>query len=168
MRNTRNFAWAAGFLEGEGCFECDLHNGIRVSASQVQRWPLEYCERIFGGKIFIRKAWGNNKQQFRWAVMGTRAAGVMMTLYGFMSPKRKERMFSAVQQWISRPAANKYKTRCPLGHPYAGYNLITRPARRNCRECANIIKSRYYYRKKALIRSDPLQSELVISKQLGR
>ncbi|WP_081856562.1 HNH endonuclease [Sphingobium sp. DC-2] len=32
---------------------------------------------------------------------------------------------------------NSLKTRCPVGHPYEGYNLLIERGRRVCRECKN-------------------------------
>lgn len=85
-----DIAWAAGFLEGEGCFtwkdtEC-------IVAPQVQREPLSRLASLFGGTIRDRHGRG----QVEWAVSGSRARGVMMTIYSFMSPRRKEQIKRAL------------------------------------------------------------------------
>ena len=48
--SVRNLAWAAGFLEGEAGFGRGL-----ISVGQVQRWPLEELQTMFGGRIYLRR-----------------------------------------------------------------------------------------------------------------
>lgn len=92
---TTDLAWAAGFLEGEGSFGAKRVDARTegVSASQVQREPLERLAALFGGTITAQPPGGPTRQPwFRWAITGTRARGVMMTLFTFMSPKRRCQM----------------------------------------------------------------------------
>jgi hypothetical protein len=51
----------------------------------------------YKGKQFVLDGVLTSRQDFyRWIVHGTRARGIMMTLYSFMSPKRKEEMRKAL------------------------------------------------------------------------
>ena len=87
--------WAAGFLEGEGSFQFPH----RVSASQVQEEPLLRLREMFGGKIGITKrpeSKPNQKDCHSWNTSGSRARGIMMTLYPLMSTKRKEQIKQAL------------------------------------------------------------------------
>lgn len=90
----QDLAWAAGFIEGEGCFSVHKYtkSGKKphpfMGATQVQREPLERLVRYFGGQI--------SKSQHKigqpihlWRVYGTRARGVAMTLYAWLSPRRR-------------------------------------------------------------------------------
>jgi len=83
-------AWAAGFLEGEGSFS-QRYN--RVTASQVNREPLDLLAALFGGTVRLRKdrTERNWIQQpiHQWDVCGVRGRGVMLTLYMFMSARRQ-------------------------------------------------------------------------------
>jgi hypothetical protein len=96
---TKDIAWAAGFMEGEGCF---THTGgrtaygsERVQASQVNMEPLERLQALFGGRLIERR---NNPRGFGgrgagvinvWQVNGSRARGVMLTLFPLMSERRR-------------------------------------------------------------------------------
>lgn len=93
---TTDLAWAAGFLEGEGSFQ--KSNGTQgVCASQVQRDPLERLQNLLGGQIYVvREADSRNQRVYRWAVSGARARGIMMTLFTFMSPRRREQITCAL------------------------------------------------------------------------
>ena len=83
----QHIAWAAGFIEGEGCI---YHNkrSQTMTAVQVQREPLERLQRYFGGSLKPRKKM-KAQDQWIWSVSGARARGVMLTLWKFMSPRRR-------------------------------------------------------------------------------
>jgi hypothetical protein len=85
--------WAAGFLEGEGCFYRFRRPGavsIGVGATQVDTEPLEKLQRLFGGRITKKSMTARNRQQpHAWTVYGARAWGVALTLYTLLSNRRK-------------------------------------------------------------------------------
>lgn len=89
---TRELAWAAGFLEGEGSFNLKCS---RVGAPQVEREPLERLHRLFGGRICPKPVGAARRLGIRaqdawyWYVNGPRARGVMLTLYTLLSTKRR-------------------------------------------------------------------------------
>ena len=159
MRTDKcDLAWAAGFIEGEGSFQYMRKHTIRVSACQVQKEPLTRLLTLFGGTLKLRPVPGgpsrpNWSKQHVWVALGARAAGVMMTLFPFMSPKRKGQIQSAIAAWRSRPPAAKHRIRCPAGHPYAGSNLFhSSDGRRKCRACTNALnRRRYWAKRKALV-----------------
>ena len=102
--------WAAGFLEGEGSFHFSNQSHLLVRATQVQREPLDRLVILFGGKVseVIRKDGKRGKNGvwsdfYDWNVYGQRAAGVCMTLYSLMSPKRKGQIKEALVKWRLRP-----------------------------------------------------------------
>lgn len=83
-----DLAWAAGFLEGEGSF---IYNGagrIIVQGVQTNREPLRRLQRMFGGSI---KTYHQERRKplHTWSVHGMRGRGVMLTLWAFMSRRRK-------------------------------------------------------------------------------
>src|SRR5206468_2712080 len=85
-------AWAAGFLEGEGCFSVSQRSQM-IQATQKNRQPLEVLVALFGGSLieFERSFTVYEKRRyFLWRVSGSRARGIMMTLYLAMSQKRRE------------------------------------------------------------------------------
>lgn len=81
-----DLAWAAGFIEGEGSYST---SGVRgypsVQATQVQAEPLERLRSMLGGRVFH----GKTRNIWTWRVNGTRARGVMLTLWPMMSPRRR-------------------------------------------------------------------------------
>lgn len=59
VQRQLDLAWAAGFLDGEGCFTLSKQSGpthpsqraLHVSASQTRREPLDKLQGLFGGKV---------------------------------------------------------------------------------------------------------------------
>ena len=93
----RDIGWAAGFLEGEGSFQRVKSESVR--ASQLQREPLNRLQQMFGGTIGSHKWYSNRRgpvSGFFWSCHGSRARGIMMTLYALMSPRRQEQIREAL------------------------------------------------------------------------
>lgn len=94
--------WAAGFLEGEGCFSRD--DCHRVAATQTAtREPLDKLMRIFGGSIrridnSARRARSTMKiqDQWLWRVSGEQALFCMLILLEKMSVRRQEQIYKAM------------------------------------------------------------------------
>lgn len=99
-----NLAWAAGFLEGEGWFGKSKPNsfggeGIRVN--QVNKEPVEKLQSFFGGSLSRYKhscKQPNANDFWVWSVSGSRARGIMLTLFSFFSLKRKIQILAALGQ----------------------------------------------------------------------
>lgn len=139
--SQRDLGWAAGFIEGEGSFDSHGRN-TAVTVSQVQRAPLEELVRVLGGSIALHlKARGHQQALYQWRRGGPGGRGIMMTIFGLMSPRRKQQIQRVLDAWRVRPVDRKYRTHCPRGHPYAGANLEWQkkknPSRRiqGCRMC---------------------------------
>lgn len=79
--------WASGIYEGEGC--CSKNRSEQVSVGQKDTWILYKLQDLFGGKINLFKS---TKGISRWNIYGARARGFLMTIYKFMSPRRKEQI----------------------------------------------------------------------------
>lgn len=137
--------WIAGFLEGEGSFQ--FRRGCSVSAAQVELFPLSKLQAILGGSIFGPKAYSNNRQPaWRWALHGRQAAGLMMTLYLYMSPKRRQQIKNALLIWHSRPARPDTRVFCKWNHEYTpentGRHIGKHGSQRYCKQCARESKHR--------------------------
>ena len=95
--NTSDLYWAAGFIEGEGCFQFNGGSG-EVNAGQSEEYmPLLKLQRLFGGSVgdpIIRKSY---KPKRRWVITGPRARGVMMTLYPILSPRRQVQIYNILK-----------------------------------------------------------------------
>lgn len=160
MLSLRNIEWVAGFLEGEGAFQCGGPRGSTpvVSVMQVQREPLERLQKMFGGEIrmWLRKHKNpKHNDASRWQACGGKAAGLMMMLYPLMSPKRKEQITKALVAWrvAKGEAHNSLKTHCHAGHEFTAENTYRRPAfpnQRYCRACTVQRNAKAYQAKKAV------------------
>ena len=95
----RDIEWAAGFLEGEGCFTQSTKGCEVITAVQTvdNLHPLNKLLDLFGGSVRMSyKAFDNCKECHRWQVSGSRARGIMMTLYTLLSPKKQEHIHKAL------------------------------------------------------------------------
>lgn len=120
---TKDLTWIAGFLEGEGSFLVGTRGSGVVCATQVQRQPLERLVELVGGTIWLkRRSDGNRKDQHLWSMGGIRAIGLMMTLFGLMSPGRKNQIRRSLERWKSHQTSCRNRTHCPSGHEYSNEN----------------------------------------------
>ena len=143
MISINDIHWIAGFLEGEGSFagyEYPKHCNFRVTAAQKQKWPLEKLNSIISGKIYPMKDHNKKDGIFVWYTDMNTSAGLMMTIYPLMSPKRKEQIEKALFFWKIRTGTSwKYKTHCNRGHELNPSNVtINQRGTRYCRLCHNI------------------------------
>lgn len=86
---------AAGFLEGEGNFHANK-NSTTIRASQINKEPLEKLQAWFGGSIIRKTDSYHPNGIWVWAASGARSRGIMMTIYKFMSLRRKAQIRSAL------------------------------------------------------------------------
>lgn len=97
--------WIAGFLEGEGSFTRMGHSQ-QITCSQSQREPLERLQAFLGGSVrSIPNTGFGKKPQYRWQICGSRARGVIFTLYVLMSPRRKGQMRAALSHLLVQARA---------------------------------------------------------------
>lgn len=92
---TLDIAWAAALYEGEGSFRFGKTAARgQVYIVQKDTWVLERCKALFGGKVSRRTLHGKDVCSV-WQINGPRANGFLMTIWKFLSPRRKEQIFSA-------------------------------------------------------------------------
>jgi len=142
MVTKADIAWAAGFLEGEGSFSA--RRGPKVTACQVDLEPLERLRSLFGGVMFKRKT-PKGTPAWVWAANGTRGAGVIFTVFPFLSQRRRSQAAAALTAWRSRPPPFKYRTHCRNGHQYteASTMIVDRPGGKTWRRCRPCYRARY-------------------------
>ncbi len=68
-----------------------------IKGTQLQRAPLERLAACFGGRIYARTTPGK-KRIYVWQATGTRARGVMLTLFILMSPRRQAQIKRALDR----------------------------------------------------------------------
>jgi len=94
---VKDLYWAAGFLEGEGCFSAMPSKSGHIEACQVNLEPLTRLAEIFGGNVVKRK--GRNAKAsdyWDWNISGSRARGVMLTLFLLLSNHRQAQIIKAL------------------------------------------------------------------------
>ena len=124
---TQNLYWAAGFLEGEGCF-IDSRSA-RVSANQVNPEPVQRLQAYFGGSLkqftAARARANHSRPIWNWACNGSQGAAVAMTLYPLLSAVRQEAIRKMLTLWRARNGRGQFararwleRTHCKAGHLY--------------------------------------------------
>lgn len=159
MKTALEIAWAAGFLEGEGSFGVARYKkrpwtgSAIVAAVQKQREPLARLHALFGGndpKQYFKAGPTKDKSVWQWRVYGATAIGVMLTVYTFMSSRRKGQIRDAVVS--CRFALGKSGTLSPLcrnGHPRSEFGArLKTTGTRYCRRCCADSARRVALRKK--------------------
>lgn len=134
--STRSLYWTAGFLEGDGHFCFSKARHLQIQATQVQRWPVDKLQGMFGGSISVHDPNRPNHQiVHRWTLTGTHAAGLMMMLYSLMTVARKEQIKKSLAGWKEKEIQHKYVTHCPQGHAYTPENTYRYKNMRQCKTC---------------------------------
>jgi hypothetical protein len=109
MIKTNDLHWTAGFLEGEGSFGrySKGNSCLRIRASQVQLAPLHKLQALFGGRLSSSKPRApfpyTAQPISEWALVGRKAAALMMTLYCLMSPRRQAKIEELLLHWRQFP-----------------------------------------------------------------
>lgn len=94
-----DFYWAAGFYEGEGSITWN-HGSTDLSIAQNNLYPLERMRALFGGCISPPNGEfpnGRKRTAFMWQLHGARARGLIMSIYGLLSPQRQEQVRKAMR-----------------------------------------------------------------------
>jgi hypothetical protein len=90
-----DIAWAAGVYEGEGTVRSRHKRTIEMSVAQKDVWLLERLRDLFGGTIYQSKSQNSRGTKYTiafWNLYGTRARGFLMTIYSFLSPRRRDKI----------------------------------------------------------------------------
>lgn len=87
-----DIVWVAGIYEGEGCITSPSEYSLTIAINQKDPWILKKIHRLFGGLLAERdhgRYWG-------WTCTGDRARGFALTIYKFLSPRRKSEIFASL------------------------------------------------------------------------
>ena len=124
----KDLYWAAGFLDGEGCFCFSKPHKVLVQAVQLEKELLERLQKLFGGVLRLIKT-PEGKPCWQWSTSSpSRAVGIMFTLFSLLSLKRQGKIKKVVAGWktiavrLNRPDCphEKFKTKClPCLNTYA-------------------------------------------------
>jgi len=98
--------YAAGFLDGEGCFSINDHK-ISVSSENTYKPVIDWLYDIFGGSVNIgTKAKNKWRNTYRWQVCGDNALEVCQILAPILKEKNKQALllisFQQLQHFTKR------------------------------------------------------------------
>lgn len=84
---VRDIAWMAGLFEGEGHANIEK-SCTRVSLGQIDTWILRRLQAFVGGQI-KRHTRQYGQPFYNWTINGMLARAFLMTIYAFLSPRKK-------------------------------------------------------------------------------
>jgi hypothetical protein len=94
-------AWAAGVFEGEGHCRRYFNDKAKISrgselvtVGQKDPWLCPRLRDLFGGTV--RRHRRQNIEWHVWTLHGARARGFLMTIFTFLSPRRKQQVREAL------------------------------------------------------------------------
>lgn len=101
--NETALAWAAGFIDGEGCVSVvPIHKRpglyrLQMSASGTIKKPLERLQSLFGGSIqHYHRAREVRKDYWQWFLYGKKAQAVLKSLYDQFTVKTRQAAIAEV------------------------------------------------------------------------
>lgn len=100
MASVTDLAWAAGFLDADGCVKIQRlaqkssknpAYSLRISVGQTRREPLEKFQLLFGGTIYERKmARLTNGVLFEWGLSAENASKALTRMLPYLVLKRDQ------------------------------------------------------------------------------
>ena len=99
-------SYAAGFLDGEGCFSVDNKDKLHVTCSNTNRPVIEWFKETFGGSISKnahRKRAPHHRTCYSWVVVARDAHKLCCAIVPFLKEKTEQALLLiAVQQTKTR------------------------------------------------------------------
>jgi hypothetical protein len=98
-RRELQIAWAAGFLDGEGCFNLSKNSGrgchettknAVIHASQIRKAPLERLAELFGGNVNVMRVNDKGQVIYQWCLTGSQLVPIIEELLPYLVGKQEE------------------------------------------------------------------------------
>jgi hypothetical protein len=124
MNEVEKTIWAAGFLDGEGCFALvrqsnkRSHDSTRspvVHAAQIRKAPLERLVAVFGGTVRVMRVTDAGKVVYQWSLTGPKVIPVIEAVLPYLCGKQEEAQ--AVLDYartVGRKGRSKFESQRPL------------------------------------------------------
>jgi hypothetical protein len=91
MGSELDYAWAAGFIEADGCIHVEMRKNFRAHVIVVQKdpRPINRLQRIFDddSKIGIVNRRKGSAKYYRWSVTGQKAINVLSKILPYLDHK---------------------------------------------------------------------------------
>lgn len=135
-----DYAWAAGFYEGEGTIHLMKSGGsVVLAVNQVTLEPLERLVEIFGGMIYGPHSYNDNQPIYRWNVYNRQhAQQIILKMWPWLSQRRQEQAWSVFDRHQDRlDQQNENMLYCRKGlHLKSEFYSESKSGKRWCRACA--------------------------------
>jgi hypothetical protein len=98
MNKETDLAWAAGFIDGEGCVSLIkrrngdgyLYYQANLNVPQIDKAPLDKLKEMFGGNIRANKIIGNRRPSFTWTIHAASCRKALQEMLPYLIVKKKE------------------------------------------------------------------------------
>jgi hypothetical protein len=118
--NETDLAWAAGFIDGEGCISVikrktgqskagrryEYHQ-LNINVPQIDKAPLDKLQKMFGGMVRANKAIGNRRPSFVWTIHSRIAYNTLIQLIPYLIVKQREAELALQFQYTQLPVGVK-------------------------------------------------------------
>ena len=104
--DEETLAYAAGFLDGEGCFTVGRHWKITVSCANTNRAVIEWFKATFGGTVSrsSRRRKANHRICWQWCVVSRGADRVCKWVAPYLKEKAPQALLLlSLQQTMGLP-----------------------------------------------------------------
>lgn len=166
MSRELDIAWAAGLLEGEGCFGWygtrskqgwNLKGYPCVTVCSVDRDVIERVASIFDGSVREEKPTSTGKPVWEFRAINQRAADIMVEIFPLMGVRRQEKIKEVMASYAERAVAliedfvaSQY---CPQGHT-GEFGRRPDNGSRYCRQCHREYQREYKLKKRLAAAGD--------------
>lgn len=99
MTKETDLAWAAGFIDGEGCISIPTRirdrnrrdYNLSLYVGQVDPRPLRILQAMFGGSVVLRKTSDlARRPMFMWRITGNLAEAAIVAMLPYLVVKREQ------------------------------------------------------------------------------
>lgn len=80
--------YAAGFLDGEGCFT--INNSIQLKCAHTHLPTLKFLQKIYGGSLREHKHESHKKPAWVWSVCSATAVNCINHIFPFLKEKKEK------------------------------------------------------------------------------
>lgn len=114
MLTTKEIAWLAGLLEGEGCFELcrtkfrsgNPYNRPRITLASTDKDVVEHTAKLFGSVVSPPRRRPGRKPIYNTKCLGDKAIGWMQTLFVLLGERRRRKIKDILVEWKAMPVKN--------------------------------------------------------------
>lgn len=105
--DERDYAWAAGYVDGEGCFCAYMQNKggpnqtftVSLTAASIDRVSLDKLKHLFGGAICGPYKRGKNKEHYTYTITGQRVILAAKKMLPYLTVKRERAELVLGLEW---------------------------------------------------------------------